>query len=172
MGDRLRTLLDELTSDPGVTIQAYPERLAAIAAEIPHSVRIIPAALGEPLDDFNCVMYALGIVGALEYPCRPFGEYYADTAFLRSLIDAGELRPCEPSSGALVTWSSALGLQHVGVLIAPGRATSKWGRGHLCEHGLLEVPLSMGDRLAFYTLSMEPGDVLNRLAEFHHWTRR
>ena len=146
--------------------------LAVIAAVEAHTVRILPAPLNEPLGDFNCVMYALGLVGALEHPCRPFGQYYADAAFLRSLIDYGVLQPCEPSPGALVTWSSGASLKHVGVLTASDRAASKWGCGHLCEHGLLEVPASMGNLLAFYSCSLGPADALEHLARFHHWVLR
>jgi hypothetical protein len=117
-------------------------------------------------------MYALGLVGALEHPCRPFGQYCANTAFLRSLIDCGVLEPCEPSPGALVTWSSAASLKHVAVLTASDRAASKWGCGHLCEHGLLEVPADMGNLLAFYSCSLGPADAFEHLARFHHWVRR
>lgn len=172
MSERLRTLFEEMIKDAGLPIAAYPERLLAIASEVPHSIRIVPPPQGEPLGDFNCVMYALGIVGTLEHPCRPFGQYYADTTFLRSLIDAEELQPCEPRPGALVTWSSEAGLRHAGVLIDPHRAISKWGCGHLCEHGLLDIPASMGDQLNFYTLSMDPENVINQLAKYHHWSLR
>jgi len=169
---RLRALLEEMINDAALPIENYPQRLKAIATAIPHGVRIVPAPLDEPLDDFNCVMYALGIVGALQHPCGPLGRYYADTSFLRSLIDAGELRPDGQTPGALVTWSSEAALKHVGVLISADCAVSKWGRGHICEHGLFEVPASMGDRLAFYAFSMETADVIGHLARFHHWVQR
>jgi hypothetical protein len=91
-------------------------------------------------------MHALGLVGRIDGPSgRPFIRWYADMVFLRSFIDRGILKPCTPTPGALVTWSSADGLKHVGVLAAPNRATSKWVVGYLFEHGLLEVPASYGE---------------------------
>jgi len=42
-------------------------------------------------------------------PVQTVRSVLADTAFLRSLIDCGVLQPCEPSPGALVTWSSGAG---------------------------------------------------------------
>ncbi len=63
-------------------------------------------------------------------------------------------------------------LKHVGVPTASDRAASKWGCGHLCEHGLLEVPASMGNLLAFYSCSLGLADALEHLARFHHCVLR
>jgi hypothetical protein len=107
----------------------------------------------------------------LEDPCTPLGRYYASTQFLQSLIDNGVLRPCDAIGGALITWSSPAGLRHVGVLTTPDRAVSKWSIGYLCEHGLLEVPATYGDKLAFYSPLGPDQDAVEQLARFHHWTR-
>jgi hypothetical protein len=168
MSERLRNLLEEMIKDHRVIpIESYPARLLEIAAEVSHTIRILPAPSGESLTEFNCVMHALNIVGRVQDPYgRPFARWYADTAFLRSLIDRGMLQPSKPITEAVVTWSSAEGLKHVGVLVAPDRAASKWGVGYLFEHGLLEVPVSYGDQLAFYS-PLEPGDALIYLKQFY-----
>ena len=164
MNRRLRRLLEEMTND-GAPIDAYQAKLALISAEEPHSITIIPALMNEPLGDFNCVMHSLGLIGRLEYPCRPLGRFYADLAFLRSLIDSGELTPCTASAAALITWSNGDSIRHVGVLGYGERATSKWGCGHLCEHGVFEVPANYGDQLAFYS-PIHPDVALDRLTRF------
>ena len=147
---RLRELLQERINLER-SVELHAGRLDAIAVEVPHTIRTRPAPRGEPLSEFNCVMHALGLVGRIENPYgRPFNRWYADTVFLLGLIDSGLLRSCNRRPGGLVTWSSREGLKHVGVLLTTDRATSKWGVGHLYEHGLLEVPTSYGDRLAFY----------------------
>jgi hypothetical protein len=136
----------------------------APAEEIPHSIRILPAPSDEPLTEFNCVMHALGLIGRIDDPSGkpPFNGWYADTNFLRWLIARGLLGPCEPAAGAIVTWSAGSVLRHVGVVVAPNRAISKWGVGHLWEHGLLEVPASYGDDLAFYH-PIDPESALRHL---------
>ncbi|WP_301100673.1 hypothetical protein [Propionivibrio sp.] len=121
------------------------------------------------MGDFNCVMYALGLTARIETPCRPLGHFFADTVFLRSLIDRSILRPCTEANGALVVWSLAGTIKHVGVAIAQGRVASKWGIGYVYEHGVLEVPKSYGDALTFYS-AIESEDALNHLHQY--WTRR
>lgn len=57
MSNRLRKLLEEMTAD--LDIGTYPQRLSEIALLAPHTIAEIPAPNDEPLDNFNCVMYAL-----------------------------------------------------------------------------------------------------------------
>ena len=124
MTDKLRVLLDEMTQDNS-QIETHPARLEAISRDVPHSVRVFPALFEKPPQDFNCVMYALGLTTLIEKPCRPLGRFYADTAFLHSLIDCSILQPCAEADGELVVWSLAGTIKHVGVAVAPGRAASK-----------------------------------------------
>ena len=150
MTQLLRALLEEMTQNV-TAIKNHPARLEAIAVEIPHSIRVMPTPGDEPLGDFNCVMHALALVGRIKPPHSPvFGRFYADTGFLRFLIANKVLPPCAAENGALVVWSSADAIKHVGLVVGPGRATSKWGIGYVYEHALLEVPESYGDELLFY----------------------
>ena len=167
MTDKLRALLDEMTQDNS-QVETHPARLVAITRDVPHSVRVLPALFEKPLGDFNCVMYALGLTTLIEKPCRLLGRFYADTAFLHSLIDCSILQPCAEADGELVVWSLAGTIKHVGVTVAPGRAASKWGIGYVYEHGLLEVPKSYGEALAFYG-AIDSNDALNHLCRY--WTR-
>lgn len=167
MTNTLPALLEEMTQDI-TQIGTHPARLEAMAHEVSHSIRILPAPFSEPLGEFNCVMYALGLTAKIETPCRPLGHFYADTVFVRSMIDHLILRPRAEADGALVVWSLAGTIKHIGVSVAPGRAASKWGIGHVYEHGVLEVPTSYGDALSFYG-AIEPGDVLHHLLKY--WSR-
>jgi hypothetical protein len=87
MRDRLRNLLEEMT---GISdTERHAARLGESAVEVPHGVSILPAPC-IPLDECNCVMYALGLVGMIDDPSgRPFGKFYADTVFLSALIESG-----------------------------------------------------------------------------------
>jgi hypothetical protein len=145
----LRELLEAMT-DRDFPVENQIAYLEEIAGSVPHRIRPLPSPDGEPLDDYNCVMYALDIVGCLVEPCSPLGRYYADTAFLSSLIALDELVDTEESEGAIVIWSTDATVKHVGIVVFPGRAASKWGRGHLYEHDLFEVPQSYGDDVAFF----------------------
>ena len=148
MPDRLGELLDEMTET--LAPDFHENRLAEIATVIPHGISILPAPC-DPLDDCNCVMYAMGLVGMIEDPSgRPFGKFYADTVYLSFLIESGALTPTEDVEGALAVWYSGGTVTHVGIVQMPGRMASKWGIGQLYEHGLFEIPMSYGNEIRFF----------------------
>jgi len=132
--DTLRKLLEKMTRD-GSPVETYPGKLTAISIQHPHTIRVLPSPHGEDLGRFNCVMYALGLVAALEPPCNFVGRFYADTGYFDSLIQQRGLSPCAEKKGALVVWTSAGATKHVGIMRDQGRAASKWGIGYVCEHG-------------------------------------
>lgn len=145
----LRELLEEMTGS--LATELHPARLNEIALEAPHGISILPPPFGETLEDFNCVMYALDLVGTIEDPSgRPFGRFYADTQFLSSLIDAERIVQTGEIEGALVIWFDNGRVGHVGLAREPGRAVSKWGIGHLYEHGYFEIPKSYGSDVRFF----------------------
>jgi hypothetical protein len=149
MPGNLRELLEAMTAKD-ISVEDQTHYLEEISKSVPHGIRLLPSPDDEPLDDYNCVMYALDIVGCFAEPCSPLGRYYADTAFLSALIDSGDLVPAKESDGTIVVWSADGTIKHVGIVVSPGRAASKWGRGHLYEHGLFEVPQSYGDGVKFF----------------------
>jgi hypothetical protein len=151
--DRLRDCLERMTHD-GSPVETYPQKLLALANEMPHTIRVLPSPGNEPLDRYNCVMYALGLVGQMRNPYLVW-SFRLGLEFLSQLIEGGVLNPSEATAGGLVTWSSPTGLKHVGLLVSPDRSVSKWSIGQLLEHGLYEVPTSYGDGLAFYS-PLEP----------------
>jgi hypothetical protein len=164
MCSRLRTSLDEITSD----IERYPletqcERIRELAEVQPHSVVCLHASV--PLLGYNCVMHALDLVGRMaEY--HPWAVKHAPPRYVNHLIVTRVLIACQPQAGALITWSTAKGLKHVGKLTAPGRAESKWGQGVLCQHGLEELPIRFGEVTGFYS-PIVPENALECLRRFH-----
>ena len=98
MSDRLRTLQDEMVTD--LPVGAHAARLEAIRDIAPHAISILPAPEDEPLEEFNCIMHALGIVARLEHACGPLGRWYADTGFVRYLVDQAVLKACGVRRGA------------------------------------------------------------------------
>lgn len=164
MCSRLRTSLDEIASD----IKRYPletqcERIRELAEVQPHSVVCLHRSV--PLRGYNCVMHALGLVGRMaEYD--PWVLDHAPPRYVNHLIETGVLIPCQAQAGALITWSTAEGLKHVGKLTAPDRAESKWGQGVLCQHGLEELPIRFGAVSGFYS-TIGPETALEYLRRFH-----
>jgi hypothetical protein len=158
----LRILLEEMVADLEKNpVETHAERLSEIARISSHTISILPS--DELLDRYNCIMHALAVVRRLETYPHPL--LVARTAFLQHLIDRGVLKPCEPQAGAIVSWSSSKGLQHAGRMIARDRAESKWGIGHLCAHGLEELPQRYGDSLAVFS-PIHPEFVLDHLQKF------
>ena len=149
MQGNLRELLETMTGRD-FPVDGRPAYLEEIALIVPHGIRPLTSPGDEPLGDFNCVMYALDIVGCFTEPCSPLGRFYADTAFLSTLIQNRDLVPAEESEGVLAIWSGNGTVKHVGIVLSRGKVVSKWGIGHLYEHGLLEVPQSYGDEIDFF----------------------
>ncbi len=56
-----------------------------------------------------------------------------------------------PSTGDLVLYRNDRQITHAG-LVAADRIISKWGKGHLWIHGLLEVPAQYGGSTSIATL--------------------
>jgi hypothetical protein len=161
MAGELRTLIEKMVSDlDAYPLEAHPGRLQKIAQIVPHS--ILPLQSSEPLTKYNCVLHALGLVGTMTEYQHPL--MVAGTPFLAFLV-AEALQPCEPRTNALVVWSSEGIIKHVGKLVAPNRAESKWGAGILCEHGLDEIPLRYGSVSGFYD-PIDPESARDHLCRF------
>lgn len=148
MDQLLREKLQFITLD--LHAHEHAEKISALRLEHPHSISVLPSYLDEPLEDYNCVMYALDLVARMQEPCRPFGRFYADTEFLKALVKNGVLKPSSQLLGNIVTWSDDEKINHIGIVTQGNMATSKWGIGNLYEHEFHEVPDSYGCNLDFY----------------------
>ena len=144
---RVRELIQAMVSDLEMNpLETHASRLVGIGQVAPHT--ILPLTSIEPLERYNCVMHALGLLGRMPDYSHPL--LLARLAFVEHLVACHVLEPCGPRAGALVAWSSSSGIQHIGKMISPDRAESKWGAGILCAHGLDEVPPQYGSVSGIY----------------------
>jgi hypothetical protein len=74
---------------------------------------------------------------------------FCDGSFVQHLVGSILISTTVPSTGDLVLYRNDGQITHAG-LVAADRIISKWGKGHLWIHGLLEVPAQYGDTTSFY----------------------
>lgn len=145
----LRSLLQEMAN--GLAIDQHQSELEKIRKITNHRIALHPDNLGYGLDDCNCVMYALNLIGQIKPVYRDiFGSFRANTDFLAHLVEIGELAETPPSTRKIAIWRHESKITHAGIIVGANRAKSKWGSGHVYEHDLLEVPECYGSELRFY----------------------
>jgi len=159
MSDGLRELLQEMVLQPDT--ENHVARIESLRHQFRHTID--PMESGYPIGKYNCVLYALGLVGRIDHDLPLL---WAKTEIVQGLITEGIFAKSEPRPGAFVVWSSQLGVQHIGKLTAPDRVESKWGTGRLWAHGLTEIPIRYGDVLGFYN-AIEPRSAEKYIEEFH-----
>ncbi len=90
----------------------------------------------------------------------------ANSVFMRHLLGQGILRENSvPLEDALALYFDTDKPKHAGLMKSDSRVSSKWGLGHLWEHGLREVPSSYGDDVRFF----ERPDANTVFAAFKSW---
>jgi len=143
----LRTELTRILQ--GIDLEKHSEQIAELRAAYPNSVEIVQ--LADLRVDFNCVMFALELIGSVEPPCSVLGRYHMDTNFLLYLIQEGYLLLTDKAKpGALAIYSGNGEIRHVGIVLDGGRIRSKWGVGHIYEHGVWEVPDTFGGEIRYF----------------------
>ena len=102
-------------------------------------------------------MHVFGFAEKDEYAAiatRDGGRIFAAGAFAHWLLDQGlleEVSQRDRQSGDIVVYFGLDGrFKHAGLATGNGRVLSKWGIGHLYEHGLLEVPESYGSEIRLF----------------------
>jgi hypothetical protein len=105
----------------------------------------------------RCLMHVFDFVEKPEYAAiaiHGLGRIYAASAFAHWLLDNGllvEVTPADVREGDLVSYfGDDRRFKHAGLSRTNGRVTSKWGIGHLYEHGVFEVPESYGTKVRFF----------------------
>jgi hypothetical protein len=135
-----------------------PRRLEELREKLGHT--IFPLDISNLKFGFNCVMYALQVennadlfqlLHHLTYGPQKHLEITMDTGFIRWLIDLKFINEIDTVNAELAVYSVNGKVKHVGRLLSNGRVQSKWGTGHLFEHELLDVPLTYGDTVQFFT---------------------
>jgi hypothetical protein len=154
----LRTKLQQITDTyVGERIGEQPRLIAELSALHPHSITLLERKEAGPKHrnslQFNCHEYAFGLRGSQKvarvsfvyqdiFPGEDFVTWLINNVLTQKLED--KLRP-----GDVVVYTSDTEVAHSGIW-ANGRVRSKWGSGHLWEHGLYELPLSYGSKYCFF----------------------
>jgi hypothetical protein len=85
---------------------------------------------------------------------RGLGKIFAAADFAHWLLANNlltEVTQADVREGDIVFYFSVDGrFKHAGRMLADGRIVSKWGIGHLYEHGIFEVPESYGNAVRFF----------------------
>lgn len=161
----LRYALEEMIA-ANLDVASHAALLDEIAKQFPHSIKQIHFPYPEPLDECNCVMYALNICP--NPSCSPLGHYWANTNYVRSLIDDCHIAEVgdHPQDGDLAIYFKEGTVTHIGIAQSPGRIVSKWGIGNLYEHSPLEVPSSYGDEVRYFS-TIDEDNAFDLLESFH-----
>jgi len=152
--DRVKTLRQRLRmmTESGRAPNEHHDDLKAITQEISNTIRILDHKLAE--DRYTCGMHALGLEKSEDYAAiagHGLGLVYAGRDFFEWIIAKQQLNEVTGASdGDLVMYFSQGRWTHIGRLMGPERAVSKWGVGLLYEHDLPEVPEQYGDEVRFF----------------------
>ena len=164
----LRELLQQITHE--AVVATHAPRIEEVRAQFGHAITVLTAE-GDNRR-YNCVMYGLGIELDREYFVMSTycpEEVHASMGFLQFLYDEGDLIERQDCVlGCLVVYSKDGHFLHIGQAVDDGRVRSKWGIGHLYEHGLLEAPASYGTEIRFF----EPVDRETVLNAFYQYAQQ
>jgi hypothetical protein len=158
----VRHMLCEITETQSTNLQAQlsPDRVACYPdadADADAYVRIIATNANLARTVFNCVMYAFDWVDYAEPNVMRVGSQHChfliDTVFLGKVI-AQQLITEKPvalaNTNDLVAYFDGPQPRHIGKVMSTSTFASKWGVGHLYEHGLWDVPKTFGDQGRYF----------------------
>jgi hypothetical protein len=145
----LRTALDAIVNSGAVAITEQPAAVVELGTRIAHSIVILDGEIDRP---YNCFTFVLGLIenDRVYELLRKDADWYGYAGirvgpeFVARLIEAAVL--ARDDDGRLVVYFRNDKPVHAGI-VRGNQIRSKWGIGHLWEHGLWEVPSSYGDRV-------------------------
>lgn len=151
----LRSQLSEVTNshyNPDLIAQ----QIEALRDRVQHTIeRVSDAEVSDPRPvGFNCFMYALGLANSIEarhayakgreypgFPGAEFMAYFLPDCVSRRMGEEGDI---------VVYWQERERLPTHAGRVRHGRIVSKWGGGHVWEHGLYEVRSDYGSESRFF----------------------
>jgi hypothetical protein len=146
----LRRTLREMTEV--LDISQHPSILRKLTRTCPNTISVLKSE--HPLERYTCAMYAFDFAEKREYVQIAECGRFAGRDFLHWLLNMGlleEVSEKDACQGDLVIYFSEAGrFEHIGAKPETDRVVSKWGTGHLYEHGLFEVPESYGTTVRFF----------------------
>lgn len=154
--DALREALNRITAER-VPLTDQIGRIEQLAPVMRHSIR---GRTVRHTAGFNCFAFAFGLYDDPDYrqiaraEARLNGRrFFASSDFTKHIIRGGHLQPAprhEINPGDLVFYWASNKIAHAATAVSPTRFRSKWGRGHLYDHRLWEVPQRYGHLARFF----------------------
>lgn len=149
----LRKKLQEISEVEDVS--RHSALLAALTRECPNTIAVLDSP--RTIRRYTWLMHVFDFAERDEYAAianRDGGRIFAASAFAHWLLDSGlleEVNQADIQPGHIILYFSVDGrFKHASLIAGDGRVFSKWGIGHLYEHGLLEVPDSYGNQVRFF----------------------
>lgn len=144
----LRARLQDITYSSD--IDGHLSAIEALKSEFFHTIRLVEHA--NPTLPRNCYEWAFDLcpllshwVGELKLP-----KHLAGSKFVQELIPHLDTLPeSDVTEGDFVLYFDRQMPTHAGLIKEP-HVISKWGKGHIYQHSLLEVPSSYGNEIRFY----------------------
>ncbi len=136
-------------------VTRHPALLDEVIRNCPNTIVLLESTY--PLRRYTCAMHVFDFIEKPEYAAiaeRGLNRVFAGGAFVHWLLDERlleEIAPRDAREGVIVVYFNEAGLfKHAGITVREDRVVSKWGTGHLFEHGLFEVPESYGTKVRFF----------------------
>ncbi len=149
----LRVALQQITEElKESSVGEQVQRIADLASEYPHSIRLIQLAIASEPDSFafNCHAYTFDIYRAPEFKRLYRAEVVPNGRFVAGLIGSLLHETSKPVQEDFVLYFENGLIKHSGIFLGNGRVRSKWGGAHTWEHALCEVPSGFGCIVHYY----------------------
>ena len=163
----LRKRLKQLTDNCDTSI--HHELLVVLSGEIKNTIRLLDSE--HPIDRYTCIVYVFNLVDDPEYveiASFGIGRVFAGPEFVSFLLSNNyieRINENEASAEDIIIYFDQSEIKHAGKIKAKCRIVSKWGIGHLYEHGIFEVPEQYGGEVRFYR-QLPKEEVLDYFVEF------
>lgn len=145
----LRQKLDEITQC--VDLESQVSLMEQLRPEFNHHIFLQQKFNRDIEKQYNCFMYAFDIPYRKEIRdiLRKNLKINFGIKFIQRLIDKGIL--ISNKNGLIVIYFKDGNPVHAGkYFYSKNRVISKWGKGHLWEHDIHEVPMSYGNKQDFF----------------------
>jgi len=149
---RLREELQSMTELEDVS--QHPAILEEIRRRSAHSILLVQSRF--PIAHYTCLMHVMAFAGSKEYQAiasRGLNVVFAGSEFAHWLIERGDITEISSMSSSerkMVFYFADNRFKHAALFKKGHRLVSKWGRGHLYEHEVWEVPKTYGGSIRIF----------------------
>lgn len=153
----LRVSLDRITET--LPADKHPEAIGSLQRETGHTIQLLESY--HPVNRYTCAVHAFCLTEHPAYLAVASwgrGDVFAGSEFINFLLIREMLSPKLPGQEMrddYIIYFDETGFRHIGRISENARVISKWGTGHLWDHGLWEVPSTYGDDVRYFS-GLEP----------------